>query len=101
LSAFPELISKDKKLQPIMTEFDENGANFTMEDLMSTDIFLTTNATNLQNETDFYPEEDYIYDKIYIRVIFMSVYTIVFCLCFFGECVHTYIFAFNELDESD
>ncbi|CAH1368909.1 hypothetical protein MTP99_010414 [Tenebrio molitor] len=68
-----------------MTEFDENGANFTMEDLMSTDIFLTTNATNLQNETDFYPEEDYIYDKIYIRVIFMSVYTIVFCLCFFGN----------------
>nr|XP_023013062.1 trissin receptor-like [Leptinotarsa decemlineata] len=31
------------------------------------------------------PHEYYIFDKVYIRIIFISLYTVVFCLCFFGN----------------
>lgn len=47
------------------------------------------NATKpifLQNE-----ESEYIYDRVDVRVIFISLYTLVFCCCFFGE----YIIAIN------
>ncbi|XP_050309734.1 trissin receptor-like [Anthonomus grandis grandis] len=32
-----------------------------------------------------YNNEDYVFDKTYIRIIFVSLYTVVFCLCFFGN----------------
>ena len=68
-----------------MTEFDENNSNFTTEDTMSTPIYLSQNDSDLPNGTNFIPERDYIYDEIYIRIIFISLYTVVFCLCFFGK----------------
>ncbi|XP_017771182.1 PREDICTED: galanin receptor type 2-like isoform X2 [Nicrophorus vespilloides] len=30
-------------------------------------------------------EDVYIFDNIYVRIFFISIYTIVFCLCFFGN----------------
>lgn len=29
--------------------------------------------------------EEYIFDKSYVRIIFLILYSLVFCLCFFGE----------------
>ncbi|KAJ3654341.1 hypothetical protein Zmor_013534 [Zophobas morio] len=52
---------------------------------MSTPIYLSQNDSDLPNGTNFIPERDYIYDEIYIRIIFISLYTVVFCLCFFGN----------------
>ncbi|XP_066138340.1 trissin receptor-like isoform X2 [Euwallacea fornicatus] len=37
------------------------------------------------SELSHLDKEDYIYDKVYIRIIFILLYTIVFCLCFFGN----------------
>ncbi|XP_030758725.1 trissin receptor-like [Sitophilus oryzae] len=45
------------------------------------------NSTNI-NSTIYQPvkeQQDYIFDKIYIRAIFITLYTIVFALCFFGN----------------
>ncbi|KAF5307850.1 hypothetical protein FQR65_LT06582 [Abscondita terminalis] len=32
-----------------------------------------------------YDDEEYIFDRVYIRIIFITIYSIVFCLCFFGN----------------
>lgn len=32
-------------------------------------------------------EQEFIYDRLYIRIIFITLYTVVFCLCFFGKYV--------------
>lgn len=40
-----------------------------------------TEGDNWNHPQEYY----YIYDIVYIRVLFISLYTIVFCLCFFGK----------------
>ncbi|XP_030767837.1 trissin receptor-like [Sitophilus oryzae] len=45
-----------------------------------------TGYLNLSNNLIVSSEnQEYIFDKTYIRVIFISLYTLVFCLCFFGN----------------
>ncbi|KAK5646285.1 hypothetical protein RI129_004749 [Pyrocoelia pectoralis] len=41
-------------------------------------------TTNLSNYLDI-EDEEYIFDRTYIRIIFITIYSIVFCLCFFGN----------------
>lgn len=31
------------------------------------------------------PEDEYIFDRVEVRAIFITLYTMVFCCCFFGE----------------
>ncbi|XP_031332181.1 trissin receptor-like [Photinus pyralis] len=48
-------------------------------------LTLDGNGTrNLTNILD-YEVDDYIFDRTYIRVIFITIYSLVFCLCFFGN----------------
>lgn len=45
------------------------------------------NATNFSAYDTYsdYPNEDYIFDRTDVRIIFITLYTIVFCCCFFGK----------------
>lgn len=54
--------------------------DITTEDYLDANYSATTDGQS--------GNEDYIFDKTYIRVIFITLYSIVFCLCFFGKCVH-------------
>ncbi|EFA04697.1 trissin receptor [Tribolium castaneum] len=69
-----------------MNEFD-GVDNFTEDTMSTASIYLeASNDSDQHNGTDFAMEyEEYIYDKVYIRIIFISLYTVVFCLCFFGN----------------
>lgn len=42
--------------------------------------FSTLNVSDFEDVSD-----EYIFDKIYIRIIFVFLYSMVFCLCFFGK----------------
>ncbi|KAJ8917473.1 hypothetical protein NQ315_005520 [Exocentrus adspersus] len=57
--------------------------NFTSSNGTGT-FFDDDGSGTMLNGTDPH-EYYYIYDKVYIRIIFISLYTIVFCLCFFGN----------------
>lgn len=49
---------------------------------METTIEYTTiNDTDVKRNY----EQEFIYDRVYIRIIFITLYTVVFCLCFFGK----------------
>ena len=42
----------------------------------------------MENKTEEAGELDnveYIFDRMYVRLIFIGLYTIVFCFCFFGK----------------
>ncbi|ENN81530.1 hypothetical protein D910_09121, partial [Dendroctonus ponderosae] len=54
-----------------------------MEDNITHSNYLETNYSDTWIDESY--NEDYIFDKTYIRVIFICLYTIVFCLCFFGK----------------
>ena len=45
------------------------------------------NDTTMSNSTlDFnYEPKEYIFDRKEVRVIFITLYSLVFCCCFFGE----------------
>jgi hypothetical protein len=46
------------------------------------------NGTSMSNDTfsgSFEPKE-YIFDRKEVRIIFVTLYSLVFCCCFFGEC---------------
>lgn len=64
--------SVHRKIHIGFTEMEHSEVNDTDE--------LHSNYT--VNSTD---SDDYIYDRTNIRVIFFSLHTIVFCLCFFGK----------------
>ena len=55
------------------------------------DILATNEAAwAMLNETLALLEEqerEYIFDRLYIRVIFIALYSLVFCFCFFGKLV--------------
>lgn len=77
-----------------------SGNNSTMK---STDGIYYTLETTFSNQNDTfksynqyeYEEEDeYIFDRTYIKIIFIFMYSIVFCLCFFGKLVKLPIYLF-------
>lgn len=44
------------------------------------------NDTSMTNFTDFnFEPKEYIFDRKEVRVIFITLYSLVFCCCFFGE----------------
>lgn len=58
-----------KKLNMNNSDFDENFGNF-----------------NESNSTDYdLTPREYIFDRQEVRIIFIILYSIVFCCCFFGE----------------
>lgn len=44
----------------------------------------TTNRSSF-NDSDYPFNDEYIFDRTDVRAIFITLYTIVFCCCFFGE----------------
>lgn len=56
-----------------------------MDDITTEDYFDYTEGNYSTTPDGQSGNEDYIFDKIYIRVIFITLYSIVFCLCFFGK----------------
>lgn len=56
-----------------------------MDDITTEDYFDYTEGNYSTTPDVQSGNEDYIFDKIYIRVIFITLYSIVFCLCFFGK----------------
>lgn len=48
---------------------------------LNNDILNTSSPFNMS----FDDNEDYIFDNSYVRIIFLSLYSVVFCLCFFGK----------------
>lgn len=62
---------------------------------MFPDLRLTMNATVFPTDDNAILDRmvedqnattpEYIFNKIYIRAIFITLYSIVFCLCFFGK----------------
>lgn len=45
----------------------------------------TLNVTFAPDNYTSRNQEYYIFDKVYIRIIFILLYSVVFCLCFFGK----------------
>lgn len=43
-----------------------------------------------ENYSSKHQQDYYIFDKVYVRIIFILLYSIVFCLCFFGKCFQYY-----------
>lgn len=74
--------------------FDEPNINNTTN-INGTDAFLNNtilsrmqNAGNVSNSTllDDEPfKKDFVFDRTDVRVIFITMYTLVFCCCFFGK----------------
>lgn len=45
------------------------------------------------NVTEYsYEDDDFIFDRTDVRAIFITLYTIVFCCCFFGEFLSIILF---------
>lgn len=62
-----------------------------LEAANKTDVTLTDNSTYIstRNESSYSLEEDeFIFDRTDVRAIFITLYTIVFCCCFFGKLVN-------------
>ncbi|XP_060521236.1 trissin receptor-like [Cylas formicarius] len=51
----------------------------------NSDTNWTTQNSSTSDGTFFLSDADYIFDKFYVRIIFISLYSIVFALCFFGN----------------
>lgn len=66
-----------------MLSFIENSTEFGSVIYSSDD----GNETSMSNQTldyNFEPKE-YIFDRKEVRIIFVTLYSLVFCCCFFGE----------------
>lgn len=56
--------------------------------------FVDTNAFNNMSQINdtylfdgpIYEQKEFIFDRKDVRIIFITLYTLVFCCCFFGEC---------------
>lgn len=87
---------------PIPTIFEINSENLTPTSRI---LFIEPNSTSedlnsFVNISQFYAQQEYIFDQFYIRAIFIALYTVVFALCFFGEyvlfnCRINWIYVFN------
>lgn len=55
------------------------------------EIEIKTNDTrnSFNTSVDY---QEYPFDNLYIKVTFITLYGVVFCLCFFGKCVNKYRF---------
>lgn len=57
------------------------GAN--KSDTSSSEENSNVSKTNFSNHLQ--PDDDYIFDRTDVRAIFITMYTLVFCCCFFGK----------------
>ncbi|XP_029178691.1 trissin receptor-like [Nylanderia fulva] len=60
---------------------------------------INNNETDLNNETLLYNvslNEDYIFDRTDVKVIFITLYTIVFVCCFFGNLMVIFVVTFSR-----
>lgn len=74
---------------PIPTIFEIDADNLTPTSTIS---FIELNSTSedlktFVNNSQFYAQQEYIFDQFYIRAIFIALYTMVFAFCFFGKYV--------------
>lgn len=81
------------------------GTGLLIANKVQTSVLVTGNKTEpdiLENQEDLYNnsavnnsnplnDDEYIFDRTDIRAIFIALYTIVFCCCFFGECFYIFI----------
>ncbi|XP_072761496.1 uncharacterized protein [Anoplolepis gracilipes] len=78
------------------TEIDfisQDTTNF-LSDWNTVTYEIGNNETYLNNETLLYNvslNEDYIFDRTDVKVIFITLYTIVFVCCFFASLINIYL----------
>lgn len=69
----------------------------TMESIDDTSITTETpsfyNLSLKRNISIDYQDEDYIFDRLGVRALFITLYSLVFCCCFFGK----YLIVFSKL----
>lgn len=73
------LVSKDFKQNNVWGSFNKTEA-------------VEASAVNVSrvNQTIYsLSDDEYIFDRTDVRAIFITLYTIVFCCCFFGKCIFT------------
>ena len=58
------------------------GATASMND---TEIKTNDTENSFNTSVDY---QEYPFDNLYIKVTFITLYGVVFCLCFFGKCVN-------------
>lgn len=57
-------------------------ANATKQSPFTTEIYFSKNDSLIDEELF---KKDFVFDRTDVRVIFITMYTLVFCCCFFGE----------------
>ncbi|XP_045511384.1 trissin receptor-like [Colias croceus] len=79
------MCSMKRFIEPNDVSFSMLGAvNQTAKETSFRD--LENSSTSIANESDFFvPDEEFIFDRTDVRAIFITLYTIVFCCCFFGN----------------
>lgn len=53
--------------------------------LLLSNIISNSSNDNSDMNYDLFEIKDYIFDRTGVRVIFITLYSLVFCCCFFGE----------------
>lgn len=64
-------------------------------DISNEDVFKRLDATGNDTDDDGLLRENHVFDRTDVRAIFIIMYSLVFCCCFFGEyklCRHTLCF---------
>lgn len=76
-----------------MSKFPMTGY---LENITQINIF---NQSSFMNESDYndadLENKEYIFDRLEVRVIFITLYSLVFCCCFFGEWILFCIYSFS------
>lgn len=54
-------------------------------------------ASNNTMDYEFELPREYIFDRKEVRIIFITLYSLVFCCCFFGECQSVYLVNIFEM----
>lgn len=62
-------------------QYQLNGTSTT------SDIYLNSTFSNSIYNDDYFETKDYIFDRTGVRILFITLYSLVFCCCFFGKFI--------------
>lgn len=96
LATYPSIEYANDGVSDQIVNFDDNIINNNTTNINTTDALVNNtillsrmpNTNNISNYTliDDEPiKKDFVFDRTDVRVIFITMYTLVFCCCFFGK----------------
>lgn len=53
----------------------------------SQSLIVTPSIINFTNHSNLDERKDFVFDRLDVRVIFITLYSLVFCCCFFGKTI--------------